>query len=141
MSRLMCKNIRQQAQQSREEVTRFVRGSYELMTQRAARTKCTRDGYLLPTLKLSCLGRYDALQFLNFSKERRKTMSEATVEHILDMIDQLSDRDREVLQRQLAARAEAEWRQEVEEARHQARARRIDQAAIDAAIRKRRYGT
>lgn len=68
-------------------------------------------------------------------------MSEATVEHILDMIDQLSDRDREVLQRQLAARAEAEWRQEVEEARHQARARRIDQAAIDAAIRKRRYGT
>lgn len=68
-------------------------------------------------------------------------MSEATVEHILDMIDQLSDRDREVLQRQLAARAEAEWRQEAEEARHQARARGIDQAAIDAAIRKRRYGT
>ncbi|MGE0823248.1 MAG: hypothetical protein AB7G75_24530 [Candidatus Binatia bacterium] len=67
-------------------------------------------------------------------------MSQATVEHILDMIDQLSDRDRELLQRQLAARAEAEWRQEAEEARRQAKARGIDQAAIDAAIRQRRYG-
>ena len=67
-------------------------------------------------------------------------MSQATVEHILDMIDQLSDRDRERLQRQLADRAESEWRQEAEEARRQAKARGIDQAAIDAAIRKRRYG-
>jgi hypothetical protein len=67
-------------------------------------------------------------------------MSQTTVEHILDMIDQLSDRDRELLQRQLAARAEMEWRQEAEAARRHARARGIDQAAIDAAIRKRRYG-
>lgn len=67
-------------------------------------------------------------------------MSQATVEHILDMIDQLSDRDRELLQFQLATRAEAEWHQETEDARRQAQARGIDQAAIDAAIRKRRYG-
>ena len=67
-------------------------------------------------------------------------MSQATVEHILDMIDQLSDRDRELLQRQLAERAEAEWRHEAEEARRLAKARGIDQATIDAAIRKRRYG-
>jgi hypothetical protein len=77
---------------------------------------------------------------LNFANEERKAMSQATVEHILDMIDQLSDRDRELLQRQLTERAEAEWRQEAEEARRQAKARGIDQAAIDATIRKRRYG-
>lgn len=65
-------------------------------------------------------------------------MSQVTVEHILDLIDQLSDPDRELLQRQLAARAEAEWRREAEDARRQAKARGIDQAAIDAAIRKRR---
>lgn len=67
-------------------------------------------------------------------------MSQATVEHILDMIDQLSDHDREFLQRQLAERAEAEWRKEAAEARRQAKARGIDQAAIDEAIHKRRYG-
>lgn len=67
-------------------------------------------------------------------------MSQTTVAHILDMIDQLSDNDRELLQRQLAERAEEEWRQEAEEARRQAKASGIDQAAIDAAIRKRRYG-
>lgn len=67
-------------------------------------------------------------------------MSQVTVEHILAMIDQLSDPDRELLQRRLAARAEAEWRREAEDARRQAKARGIDQAAIDAAIRKRRYG-
>ena len=68
-------------------------------------------------------------------------MSQATVENILDMIDQLSDYDRELLQRQLDERAEVEWHQAAEEARHQAKVRGIDQAAIDAAIRKRRYGT
>ena len=35
-------------------------------------------------------------------------MSQATVEYILNMIDKLSDRDRELLQRQLAERAEEE---------------------------------
>ena len=66
-------------------------------------------------------------------------MSQATVEYIIDMIDQLSDSDRELLQRQIVERAEAAWCQEAAEARRQAKARGIDQAAIDAAIRKRRY--
>jgi hypothetical protein len=67
-------------------------------------------------------------------------MNQTTVEHILDLIDQLSEGERELLQRRLAARAEAEWRQEAEDARRQAKTRGIDHAAIDAAIRKRRYG-
>lgn len=105
------------------------------MTPSATSQLSTCTLFTLPTIR-----RYSGLRFLNFSNERRKAMSQATVEHILDLIDQLSDRDRELLQSQLSARAEAEWRQEAEEARRQARARGIDQAAIDAAIRKRRYG-
>lgn len=38
------------------------------------------------------------------------------------------------------ASAEAEWRREAEEARKVARARGIDQAAIDRAVEKARYG-
>ncbi len=67
-------------------------------------------------------------------------MSQTSVEQILDLIDGLSDVDRELLEQQLAVRAEAEWRGEVEEVRRQAKAREIDQATIDEAVRKHRYG-
>ena len=67
-------------------------------------------------------------------------MSQSSVQHILDMIDQLSTSDREILEQRLIERAEAEWRKEAKAARRQAKARGLDQAAIDEAIRKCRYG-
>lgn len=67
-------------------------------------------------------------------------MSQIDVQQIMKMIDGLSESDRELLEQRLAERAEPEWREEAEEARRQAKARGIDQSAIDEAIRKRRYG-
>ena len=62
------------------------------------------------------------------------------VHEILSRIDQLSEEDRAVLDRQLAAREEEEWQRAADQARTQARARGIDQAAIDQAIAQHRYG-
>ena len=67
-------------------------------------------------------------------------MSQTDIQQILEMIDRLSESERELLEQRLAERAEAEWREEAEQARRQAKARGIDQTAIDEAIRKRRYG-
>lgn len=67
-------------------------------------------------------------------------MSVASVQQILQAIDQLSESDRALLERRLAERAEDEWRLEAETARTQAAARGIDQATIDDAIQRRRYG-
>lgn len=67
-------------------------------------------------------------------------MSQTPVQDILKMIDALSASDREILHQHLFERAEAEWRSEAEAARQQARERGIDQAAIDEAVRKHRYG-
>lgn len=67
-------------------------------------------------------------------------MSQPTAQHILDMIDQLSDGDRDWLKGRLGERAEEEWRGEAQKARREAKARGIDQDAIDEAIRRHRYG-
>jgi len=66
-------------------------------------------------------------------------MSEAVLD-ILHRIEQLPDEDRLVLEEHLAVAAEAEWRREAEEARKVAREKGIDQAAIDRAVEKARYG-
>lgn len=68
-------------------------------------------------------------------------MSESAVDDILKLIDNLSATEREALGRRLFERAEAEWRQEVEAARMEAKARGIDQAAIDEAVRKLRHAS
>ncbi len=68
-------------------------------------------------------------------------MSQSPVHDILEMIDTLTDSDRELLQQELAQRAETEWRGAAEKARRQASARGIDQAAIDEAIRQVRHGS
>jgi hypothetical protein len=68
-------------------------------------------------------------------------MSQSAVEDILKMIDGLSVTDRETLERQLFERADAEWRQDANIARAEARARGIDQAAIDQAVRNLRHGS
>jgi len=66
-------------------------------------------------------------------------MSEAVLD-ILHRIEQLPDEDRLLLEEHLAVAAEAEWRREAEEARKVAREKGIDQAAIDRAVEKARYG-
>jgi len=66
-------------------------------------------------------------------------MSEAVLD-ILHRIEQLPEEDRLLLEEHLALAAEAEWRREAEEARKVARATGIDQAAIDRAVEKARYG-
>jgi uncharacterized membrane protein len=66
-------------------------------------------------------------------------MSEA-VQEILQRIQQLPEEDRLLLEQHLAQRAEAEWKREAEEARRLARQKGIDQAAIDRAVEKARYG-
>ena len=51
------------------------------------------------------------------------------IEEILGIIDSLPEVERELLDQKLAERLEADWRREAEEARRQAQARGIDQAA------------
>ena len=68
-------------------------------------------------------------------------MSQTTVEEILELIDGLDEEDRELLEMRLAERLEAEWRKEAAEARRLAKARGTDQAAIDEAVRRHRYGS
>ena len=67
-------------------------------------------------------------------------MSQA-VQDILERIEHLSDEDRLQLERQLARQAEAEWKSEMQEARRIASLRGIDQAEIDRAVERVRYGT
>jgi hypothetical protein len=66
-------------------------------------------------------------------------MPRATVQKILQSIEQLPEEDRLELEQELAARFEQEWQAEAAKARHDARTRGIDQAAIDAMIERRRY--
>jgi hypothetical protein len=61
------------------------------------------------------------------------------VQEILERIQQLPDEDRMILEERLAELAEGEWRRAVEEARRIARARDLDQAAIDRAIDELRH--
>jgi hypothetical protein len=67
-------------------------------------------------------------------------VSEA-VHEILDRIEHLPPAQRLELEGWLAKQAEAEWQREAEEARRLARQKGIDQAAIDRAVEKVRYGS
>ena len=66
-------------------------------------------------------------------------MSQA-VQDILDRIEHLSEEDRFQLDQQLAKQAEDDWKSEVREARSTAAGRGIDQAEIDRAVDRVRYG-
>ena len=66
-------------------------------------------------------------------------MNEATIEEILQKIDQLPESDRLLLEKRLAEREEAEWRQAADEARQVAKQRGVDQAAVDEAVHRVRY--
>lgn len=66
-------------------------------------------------------------------------MSQA-VQDILERIEHLSDEDRLVFEQQLAKQAETEWKRDMQEARRVAALRGIDQAEIDRAVERVRYG-
>jgi hypothetical protein len=63
-----------------------------------------------------------------------------TVQEILRQIDSLDEHQRLELDRQLAEREQGEWQEAAREMRDLARQRGIDQAAIDQAVERRRYG-
>lgn len=67
-------------------------------------------------------------------------MTRSAVGEILQKIDALPRRDRLRLERELAARAETEWQKLARQARAKARRNGIDQAAIDRAVERTRYG-
>jgi hypothetical protein len=67
-------------------------------------------------------------------------MSQTTLDHIVEEIKLLSFDDRVALERRLDEIAEADFREEARKAGEEARRRGIDQAAIDRAIEKLRYG-
>ena len=65
----------------------------------------------------------------------------AALKEILQDIEALGDEDRLKLEKALARRLEKQWTSETLKARKTARRRKIDQAAIDRAIERRRYRT
>lgn len=67
-------------------------------------------------------------------------MSRAAVREILREIESLGNKDRLELDRELTRRLESEWKEQAAEARKTARRRKINQAAIDRTIERRRYG-
>jgi len=67
-------------------------------------------------------------------------MSATAVYEIVDRIKQLPVEDRQLLEELLAELEDESWKQEASKARQQARERHLDQAAIDQAVHRVRYG-
>jgi hypothetical protein len=67
-------------------------------------------------------------------------MSQATIERILEDIKRLSYEERVLLGQRLDEISEADFKEEARKAGEIARANGIDQAAIDRAIERLRYG-
>jgi hypothetical protein len=67
-------------------------------------------------------------------------MSRSSVKGIMQEIESLSAEDRIALDRQLTRQLQRDWIDPTGKARQTARRRGIDQATIDRAIERRRYG-
>jgi hypothetical protein len=63
-----------------------------------------------------------------------------TVEHILELIEQMPEEDRLALETRLSQRLEAEWEKSIAENQRIARDQGITEESIDRAIHRRRYG-
>jgi len=70
-----------------------------------------------------------------------RNMNTATVEEIIELIDQLSDDDRDRLNERLRQRVEDEWQRRAEKIRAEAKAKGITQEVIDEAVMRVRYGS
>jgi hypothetical protein len=69
----------------------------------------------------------------------RGVMSEMAVREILDRIDNLSESDRALLERELSERLESNWLKEAAAAREEALRRGLDDDAIDRTVEELRY--
>jgi hypothetical protein len=67
-------------------------------------------------------------------------MTHPTVDYMLELIEQMPQEDRLVLEMRLAQRLEANWAEAVAENRRVAEDRGITEETIDRAIHRRRYG-
>jgi len=67
-------------------------------------------------------------------------MNESAIDHILQQIQLLGEDEQLRLHERLTAIADERWREEAASARRIALAKGIDQAAIDRAVDKVRYG-
>jgi len=67
-------------------------------------------------------------------------MNESAVDYIWQQIQSLGAEEQLLLHERMAAVAEEQWRREASAARRIARDKGIDQAAIDRAVEKVRYG-
>ncbi|NIO41934.1 MAG: hypothetical protein GTO41_18240 [Burkholderiales bacterium] len=67
-------------------------------------------------------------------------MNESAIDHIWQQIQALGEEEQLRLQERMASVAEEQWRTEASTARRIARDKGIDQAAIDRAVDKVRYG-
>ncbi len=67
-------------------------------------------------------------------------MSTASIEKIVELIDGLSDDDRELLEEKLRLRAEQNWQRRAMTIRAEAKAKGITQDVIDEAVMRVRYG-
>ena len=67
-------------------------------------------------------------------------MNESAIDDIWQQIQALGEEEQLTLHERLAAVADEQWRKEAAAARRIAREKGIDQAAIDRAVEKVRYG-
>jgi hypothetical protein len=67
-------------------------------------------------------------------------MSHPTVDYVLELIEQMPEEDRLLLEKRLSQRLDAEWDKAVAENRRLAQERGITEQTIDRAIHRRRYG-
>jgi hypothetical protein len=67
-------------------------------------------------------------------------VSHATADYILELIEQLPEKERLLLERRLSERLEAEWEEAVAENRRIAQEHGITDPTIERVIHRRRYG-
>ncbi|MEX2214034.1 MAG: hypothetical protein WD768_07900 [Phycisphaeraceae bacterium] len=67
-------------------------------------------------------------------------MPQSAVDKIIGQIHRLTSAQRRQLDRRLAADADRQWEAAAIKARQQAKARGVDQKAIDRAVKESRYG-
>lgn len=60
--------------------------------------------------------------------------------HVLELIEQMTEADRPVLEPRLAAWSEAAWERSVAENRRYGQERGVTQETVDQALHRRRYG-
>jgi hypothetical protein len=80
------------------------------------------------------------MMYRQLAKAGIELMTHPTVDHVLDLIEQLPEDDRLLLEKRLSERLEADWQEAVAENGRIAEERSITEETINRAIHRRRYG-